>query len=208
MQNSSDSDSVVEIMMMTTMMMMMTIILTTMTVMMTMMIIKMMMILIGLELSLMQSVSPPLKYVSSRNFSRFSHQSNSKDSVQNVKHPIFKLPKNRTNARMFHIRIGAEKLMPKKSLLPSDPLSFNVICVNEATLMTIATTLMMMAMVLGLRSHQFFGKMRWLMAKQVRGKKIGSLQISGWDSKFDDFTQSGRGKGRLSLPYLCGDGLR
>ena len=106
-------------MMMITMMMMMMVILTTMTVMMTMMIIKMMMILIGLELSLMQSVSPPLKYVSSRNFSRFSHQSNSKDSVQNVKHPIFKLPKNRTNARMFHIRIGVEILEAKKEFVES-----------------------------------------------------------------------------------------
>ena len=121
MQNWTDdnSDSVVEMMMMITMMMMMMVILTTMTVMMTMMIIKMMMILIGLELSLMQSVSPPLKYVSSRNFSRFSHQSNSKDSVQNVKHPTFKLSENRTNALMFHKDwyIGS-----KKSLLPSHPL--------------------------------------------------------------------------------------
>ena len=101
MQSSSDDDSDVEIIMM--MMMTMIMILMTMTVMMMMMMMtKMMMILIGLELILMQSVSPPLKYVSSQNFSRFSHQSNSKDSVQNVKHPTFKLSENRTNALMFH----------------------------------------------------------------------------------------------------------
>ena len=187
MQSSSDDDSDVEIMMM----MMMT----------------MMMILIGLELILMQSVSPPLKYVSSRNFSRFSHQSNSKDSVQNVKHPTFKLSENRTNALMFHKdwcwNIGTKKVcFPHTHFIQCDLCELSNANDNSDDLND------MMAMVEGLRSQQYFGKMRWLMAKQDRGKKIGSFQISGWDSKFDDFTQSGRGKGRLSFPYLCGDGLR